>query len=52
MLGEWQGERGEIVTRIGVVTAPDEGVNLLLSDGTKRALTSSGWNHFQTEGAR
>jgi thiamine-monophosphate kinase len=51
MLREWQGERGEIVTRIGVVTDPDEGIQLHLRDGTKRILSMEGWDHFKNEGA-
>ncbi len=51
MLGEWQGGQGEIVTRIGVVTKPDEGVKLHLRDGTERVVSSVGWDHFQSERA-
>jgi thiamine-monophosphate kinase len=51
MLREWQGERGEIVTRIGVATDPDEGIQLHLRDGTKRVLSSVGWDHFTGERA-
>lgn len=44
---EWQGEQGEIVTRIGVVTNPGDGITLHLRDGSERSLSSAGWDHFR-----
>jgi thiamine-monophosphate kinase len=34
------------VTSVGQVTAPDQGIRLLLPDGSERALSAKGWDHF------
>ena len=35
------------VTEVGQVTAPEEGIRLLLPDGSKVSLSAKGWDHFR-----
>jgi thiamine-monophosphate kinase len=35
------------VTEVGQVTAPDEGIRLLLADGSEQTLSAKGWDHFR-----
>jgi thiamine-monophosphate kinase len=35
------------LTEVGQVTAPDEGIRLLLSDGSEQTLSAKGWDHFR-----
>jgi thiamine-monophosphate kinase len=35
------------VTSVGQVTAPNQGIRLLLPDGSEQALSAKGWDHFR-----
>ena len=35
------------VTEVGRVTSPEQGLTLITADGTRRAVTPAGWNHFE-----
>jgi thiamine-monophosphate kinase len=35
------------VTEVGRVTAPQQGIRLLMADGSERALSAKGWDHFR-----
>jgi thiamine-monophosphate kinase len=35
------------VTEVGKVTGPDQGIRLLLADGSEQSLSAKGWDHFR-----
>jgi thiamine-monophosphate kinase len=35
------------VTEVGSLTAPEQGIRLLLTDGSERMLAAKGWDHFR-----
>jgi thiamine-monophosphate kinase len=35
------------VTEVGEVTGPDQGIRLLLTDGSEQSLSAKGWDHFR-----
>jgi thiamine-monophosphate kinase len=35
------------VTQVGEVTTPEQGIRVVLADGSERALSAKGWDHFR-----
>jgi len=46
-LGRRTGRESVPLTRIGTVQEADQGIELILREGTRRILTAGGWDHFQ-----